>query len=117
MKTINQVIEEGKKEFNKTFPFIPHNDNFGADGEVTGGSDISREVQHFIFTDYTTSLLKAVEENYGDYKISWDIAEGRDNWVVQIWKGQTLMAQLDKKSDEGGCFTLSELTKLLTSKE
>ena len=53
MRTINQVIEEGKKEFEtgKFKDFYPYE-----------GSGATRyEIIEF-FTEYTTSLLKAVEE-------------------------------------------------------
>ena len=51
------------------------------------------------------------EEVDGDIIVSWDIADGGDNWVVQFWKvnidgRKALIQQLDKNSDDGGSFTL-----------
>src|SRR3990167_9564638 len=51
------------------------------------------------------------EEVDGDIIVSWDIADGGDNWVVQFWKvnidgRKQLIQQLDKNSDYGGSFTL-----------
>ena len=57
MPTTPQTIGD---RFDEKFPFIPHNDNFGADGSVTGGSDISQEVKSFIHSELL-ALKKRVE--------------------------------------------------------
>jgi hypothetical protein len=49
------------------------------------------------------------------YYVSWDIADGGLNWVVQFWREdidgtKTLLQQLDKNSDDGGSFALEFLT-------
>jgi hypothetical protein len=62
--TIQQTIEENEKSFSEKFPFIPHADNFGADGSLTGGSDISREVKSFFHLSQL-NLIKAVVGEIG----------------------------------------------------
>ena len=37
MQTKTVTEDSWIKEFDEKFPFIPHNDNFGSDGSVTGG--------------------------------------------------------------------------------
>ena len=43
--------------------------------------------------------------------VSWDIADGGDNWIVQFWKTDKegkaeLFTQLDRNSDDGGSFEI-----------
>lgn len=52
---------------------------------------------------------KRVEGN--KIRVSWDIADGGDNWVVQFWKigkdgSAEIFTKLDKHSDDGGSFDL-----------
>ena len=53
------LIQKQRELFDKKFPFIPHDDNFGSDGSVTGGSDISQEVKSFL----NTCLIEHYEED------------------------------------------------------
>ena len=53
MQTINQVIEEKRRAFELLWGLAPEGSLKYKKGQ---------EIQSFIFTDYTTSLLKAVEE-------------------------------------------------------
>jgi len=48
------------QEFREKFPYIPHADNFGADGSVTGGSDIKKEVESFL----TEAIQDSHKEGY-----------------------------------------------------
>ena len=62
---LKSQIAANRERFDEKFPYIPHNDNFGADGSVTGGSDIKQEVDEFLTTSQTSLLqtaIAAVEE-------------------------------------------------------
>ena len=65
-------------------------------------------------------IIKESERNEETIKVSWDIAYGSDNWVVQFWKvgkdnKHELITQLDKNSDSGGSmeFPLSKFSSQL----
>jgi len=73
MKTINQVIEEKRKEFDELIGDVPQHAKYVIDkytkdsccvmcGHPAQPSVVVNKITSFIFTDYTTSLLKAVEE-------------------------------------------------------
>ena len=58
------------------------------------------------------------KEKKTKYFVSWDIADGGSNWVVQFWRHdkdgtKTLIQQLDKNSDDGGGFDLDFLSPQL----
>ena len=59
----------------------------------------------------STSIEQALAEERERVVVSWDIADGGTEWVVQFWKvdkdgTKTLFQQLDKNSDDGGSFDL-----------
>lgn len=44
--------------------------------------------------------------------VSWDIADGGSEWCIQFWQvnkdeSQKLIQQIDKNSDDSGCFDIS----------
>ena len=66
------LIQKQRELFDKKFPFIPHNDNFGSDGSVTGGSDISREVKSFLnacLIEHYEEDIRELEGKYKDEKV------------------------------------------------
>lgn len=57
------------------------------------------------------SIHQAEQQMLKKVVVSWDIADGGTEWVVQFWKidkdgTTTLFQQLDKNSDDGGSFDL-----------
>lgn len=78
---------------------------------------------------FSPDLIKSVAEKHlntpkpesdweGKIRVSWDIAECGEDWVVQFWKigkdGKAeLFTQLDENSDEGGSFDLPSHTQHL----
>ena len=78
MKTINQVIEEKRKEFDELIGDVPQHAKYVIDkytkdsccvmcGHPAQPSVVVNKITSFIFTDYTTSLLTAVEEERGEW--------------------------------------------------
>lgn len=65
--------------------------------------------------DFLTSELTTLIEKQR-ITVSWDIADGGDNWVVQFWANingvKTLIQQLDKNSDDAGSFDLDQVLSL-----
>lgn len=60
------------------------------------------------------SLLLSERKRIEGISVSWDIADGGREWVVQFWHKDedgkmNLLTQLDKDSDEGGNFLLATL--------
>ena len=92
------LIQKQREMFDKKFPFIPHADNFGADGSLTGGSDISQEVKSFLNTcliEHYEEDIRELEGKYKDEKVcaycldtKWmKVNNGRGNYKNQtcVW--------------------------------
>lgn len=63
-----------------------------------------------------SKIIKPIHKGKGNMeqklRVSWDIANGGDEWIVQFWlvdknNKMTLIAQLDKNSDGAGNFDLT----------
>lgn len=76
--------------------------------------DRKEEVWDFFLSRFATIMDEVVESIVPEEKeisVSWDTAEGTDNWIVQFWEKDengivTLTHSLNKNSDEGGGFIL-----------
>lgn len=76
------------------------------------------KIKAFITQELTTIATvteERVRKEMVEYRISWDIGNKDDDWVVQLWKKNKdgtleLFTQLNKKSDECGSFDLQALS-------
>ena len=74
----------------------------------------SHEKKEWLKLKQQELLKEALAEERERMVVSWDIADGGTEWVVQFWKVEvdgtkTLLQQLDKDSDDGGSFYLFSL--------
>lgn len=70
-----------------------------------------KEISKIITTEIAKARQEEREKRSG-YRVSWDMADDGDNWVVQFWKvgkdgKMELFTQLDKNSDNCGNFDFS----------
>jgi hypothetical protein len=79
-----------------------------------GHEETYKKIEEFISHQKSLSQAEVLEE----IMVSWDIADGGAEWVVQFYKKEkdgkmTLLTQLDKNSDDGGSFSMINLSDTL----
>lgn len=80
------------------------------------------ELPEDTYSDVEEASYKAIKQAYEQGArdnaviVSWDIAGGGSEWVVQFWRTKkdgtkVLIEQLDKNSDDGGNFIITPQDK------
>jgi hypothetical protein len=100
---LKDLLADSAKQFEERFPLYAFKHAAYAIKAKVKSYHLARISSAFALGEQS-GIKKAVE----GIRWSWDIAEGTDQWCVQIWDGNTLLDSITKKSDDGGMVKLSE---------